>query len=113
MGVTARGLIGRDLRRGGCEPGLCRTGAFQARVVAPYVAATSLGQDGTRTGWLQEGHDGFDWVSTAFRAGDVAIFGLDLFHTTLPNRLSALRVSADIRFMPAGDDPDPRSGKWY
>ena len=39
-------------------------GAFQESVVAPYVAATSLGQDGTRTGWLQEGHDGFDWVST-------------------------------------------------
>lgn len=51
-------------------------------------------------------------LSADFRAGDVLIFGMFLFHGSLDNRSPAgkLRLSCDVRFQPADD---PRDDRWF
>ncbi len=55
---------------------------------------------------------GSRFLSTDFRAGDVLIFGMFLFHGSLDNRSPAgrLRLSCDVRFQPAADARDER---WF
>ena len=48
------------------------------------------------------------WLSTDFRAGDVAIFTTVTMHGTLDNRTERIRISTDSRFQLASDPADER-----
>jgi ectoine hydroxylase-related dioxygenase (phytanoyl-CoA dioxygenase family) len=53
------------------------------------------------------------WLWTDFRAGDVVLHSPHLVHASLDNRSALMRLSADIRFMTAGAEADPRwAGDW-
>ncbi|MCC7204709.1 MAG: phytanoyl-CoA dioxygenase family protein [Phycisphaeraceae bacterium] len=49
------------------------------------------------------------WLTTPhFRAGDVMIFGMYTMHASTTNTTNRFRLSADVRFQPAGDPVDER-----
>lgn len=48
------------------------------------------------------------WLTTAFNAGDVLIFGLYTLHASTTNLTDKFRISCDIRFQPAGEKIDER-----
>ena len=52
------------------------------------------------------------FLSTDFRAGDVLLFGMFLFHGSLDNRgtQGRVRLSCDVRFQP---EADPRDDRWF
>ena len=63
--------------------------------------------DGTTAGWLVDDAADFDvpsagaeggWMSTPFEPGDMAVFGMDLLHMTLPNHTDGYRISCDTRW---------------
>ncbi|CAK9007202.1 unnamed protein product [Durusdinium trenchii] len=79
------------------------------------------GSDGERSGWLASDPaalalpSGCHWESTHFDAGDVAVFGMDLLHTTLPNGQNSFRLSCDTRWQPLDAPPPPPgviTGPW-
>ncbi len=57
--------------------------------------------------WTQQ-HLGGRWLYADFTAGDVAIHSPHLVHATFDNATEAMRMSADIRFVPITVEPDPR-----
>jgi ectoine hydroxylase-related dioxygenase (phytanoyl-CoA dioxygenase family) len=57
--------------------------------------------------WTQQRLGG-RWLCADYRAGDVAIHSPHLVHATLDNATDAMRMSADIRFLPITVEPDPR-----
>ncbi|CAK0866089.1 unnamed protein product [Prorocentrum cordatum] len=70
------------------------------------------GGDGERSGWLAPDPGLLElppasrgWHSTDFAAGDVAVFGMDLLHTTVPNTTRSFRLSCDTRWQPAAAPP--------
>ncbi len=54
------------------------------------------------------GKFGGRWLTTAFRPGDVLIFGLYTLHASTTNLTDKFRISCDIRFQPAGEELDER-----
>lgn len=48
------------------------------------------------------------WATTAFRAGDVLVFGMHLMHMSLVNTSREFRLTADTRWQKAGDPVDER-----
>jgi hypothetical protein len=48
------------------------------------------------------------WRWTDFEAGDVVLHSPHLVHATLDNRSALMRLSADVRFVKAGAEIDPR-----
>lgn len=48
------------------------------------------------------------WRWTDFAAGDVVLHSPHLVHASLDNRSALMRLSADVRFAPAGAETDPR-----
>lgn len=92
-----------------------------SRLQAGY-GASSVGRDGTCSGWLGSAPEdlaGFvgnryaiDWRTAAFMAGDAVILSLGIMHMTLPNETNQVRISCDTRWLPAGDARDPRAGAW-
>jgi len=45
--------------------------------------------------------------------GDIAIFGMDLLHSTVPNVSGTFRLSCDTRWQPKSDPPgDVNVGPW-
>ena len=48
------------------------------------------------------------WLWTEFAAGDVALHSPHLVHASLDNRSDVMRLSADVRFVPAGAPTDER-----
>ncbi|HJQ00668.1 MAG TPA: phytanoyl-CoA dioxygenase family protein [Jatrophihabitans sp.] len=48
------------------------------------------------------------WLWTEFQAGDVALHSPHLVHASLDNQSEAMRLSADVRFVPAGAPTDER-----
>lgn len=68
------------------------------------------GADGERSGWLAPDPGGLElpagcgsgWQSVDFAAGDAAVFGMDLLHTTVPNQTHSFRLSCDTRWQPLG-----------
>ncbi|MCZ7647787.1 MAG: phytanoyl-CoA dioxygenase family protein [Planctomycetota bacterium] len=48
------------------------------------------------------------WATTAYRCGDVLVFGMFTMHAALDNRSSRLRLSTDLRFQPQGEPIDER-----
>ena len=65
-------------------------------------------------GWYskspQELEEKFDahWHTSEFKMGDVVIFGMNLLHSSTTNTTNRFRLSADIRFQPAGHKIDER-----
>jgi len=93
-----------------CE-GSHRAGSL-ARVRETY-GRMDVDRDRTE-GWFSEDPmeiaelGGGRWCSTDFRAGDVVVFGIHLFHASLRNRSGRLRLSCDTRFQPASEPADER-----
>jgi ectoine hydroxylase-related dioxygenase (phytanoyl-CoA dioxygenase family) len=58
-------------------------------------------------GWVAE-QTGRRWRWADFRAGDVAVHSPHIVHASLDVRSDAMRLSADIRFIRDGAEPDPR-----
>jgi len=54
------------------------------------------------------GKFGGRWLTTAFRQGDVLIFGLYTLHASTTNLTDKFRISCDIRFQPADEELDER-----
>lgn len=89
------------------------------QVVQRFKDYQQAGSDGERSGWLAadpaalELPEGCRWESAHFAEGDVAIFGMDLLHSTLPNGSGAFRLSCDTRWQPL-DAPPPEvaTGPW-
>jgi len=48
------------------------------------------------------------WRASDYAAGDVVVFGLDLVHMSTANLTDDVRLSADVRWLPARDTVDPR-----
>jgi ectoine hydroxylase-related dioxygenase (phytanoyl-CoA dioxygenase family) len=48
------------------------------------------------------------WLYADYQAGDVAIHSPHLVHASLDTTTDAMRMSADIRFLPTSVEPDPR-----
>mmetsp|Transcript_28845 Transcript_28845/g.52705 ORF Transcript_28845/g.52705 Transcript_28845/m.52705 type:complete len:359 (+) Transcript_28845:56-1132(+) len=80
-----------------------------------------VGADGERSGWLAPDPGALElpvgcnagWQSVDFAAGDVAVFGMDLLHTTVPNQTHSFRLSCDTRWQPLGAPPgDVPVGPW-
>lgn len=57
--------------------------------------------------WTQEQLGG-RWLYPDYAAGDIAIHSPHLVHATLDTTTDAMRMSADIRFLPITVEPDPR-----
>jgi ectoine hydroxylase-related dioxygenase (phytanoyl-CoA dioxygenase family) len=57
--------------------------------------------------WTQEQLGG-RWLCADFEAGDVAIHSPHMVHATFDTATDAMRMSADIRFVPIDVEPDPR-----
>lgn len=80
-------------------------------LVEKYKEYHRAGADGERSGWLApdpgalELPEGCFWRSTNFEPGDVAVFAMDLLHTTVPNGTKSFRLSCDTRWQPADDPP--------
>jgi len=78
------------------------------RVVSRYADYKSAGADGERSGWLAPDPaalalpEGCIWRTTHFAMGDVAVFGMDLLHSTVPNDSQNFRLSCDTRWQPVG-----------
>lgn len=85
--------------------------------------ATSVGLDGTRSGWLTD--DGsalndilgakrgwIDWRTGEIDAGDVVVLHQDVLHMTACNQSGRLRLSCDTRWQPAADAAHPKLGSW-
>ena len=51
---------------------------------------------------------GGQWQTTAYRAGDVVIFGMHTMHASTTNLTNRFRLSCDVRFQPAADPVDER-----
>ncbi|KAK9839538.1 hypothetical protein WJX81_008260 [Elliptochloris bilobata] len=84
-------------------------------------AASRVGSDGTRSGWLSGdgsvlasvvGRYAVDWRTAPLRAGDVVVLGLDTYHMTACNVSSEARLSCDTRWQPAGDPRHPPLRDW-
>jgi ectoine hydroxylase-related dioxygenase (phytanoyl-CoA dioxygenase family) len=58
-------------------------------------------------GWVSE-RTGRRWRWADFSAGDVAVHSPHIVHASLDVRSTAMRLSADIRFLRQGGTPDPR-----
>lgn len=58
-------------------------------------------------GWTQQMLGG-EWLCADYRVGDVAIHSPHLVHATLDCTTDAMRMSADIRYLPITVEPDPR-----
>merc|ERR1712107_736226 len=73
-------------------------------VVEQYRGYQRAGDDGERSGWLAPDPGsmslplGCNWQSVDFQVGDVAVFGMDLLHTTVPNQSASFRISCDTRW---------------
>eukprot|EP00927_Polykrikos_kofoidii_P063591 TRINITY_DN58439_c0_g1_i1.p1 TRINITY_DN58439_c0_g1~~TRINITY_DN58439_c0_g1_i1.p1 ORF type:complete len:343 (+),score=35.25 TRINITY_DN58439_c0_g1_i1:116-1144(+) len=86
-------------------------------VVERFSAYQRAGNDGERSGWLApdpgalELPAGCRWRSANFKEGDVAVFGMDMLHTTIPNETTCFRLSCDTRWQPA-DSPVGDVGPW-
>lgn len=76
-----------------------------------YLNASSLGKDGTESGWIardprqfveQNGipEESAQWVSADFEPGDVVLFGQDIFHISGTNTTDTWRLSCDTRWLP-------------
>ena len=81
-----------------------------------YGDPNKLNKDGTTSGWITDKlgdykfkheHNGL-FCTTDFKAGDVAIFGLDLIHQTLRNDSECYRISCDTRWQPICQELDHR-----
>jgi hypothetical protein len=48
------------------------------------------------------------WLTDEYCAGDVLVFSIFTVHASLDNRSSAIRLSSDSRYQPAGEAADPR-----
>ncbi len=48
------------------------------------------------------------WLWADYRAGDIAIHSPQVVHASLDTTTDAMRLSADLRFLAAGEAPDPR-----
>lgn len=70
--------------------------------------------DGSAQGWFtnnpREVTEKFGgcWATSAFRAGDVMIFGMHTMHMGTTNLTDRWRLSCDVRFQPAADRVDER-----
>ena len=87
-----------------------------------YGDPNKLNKDGTTSGWITDklsdwmndikndhGIDHFkSFCTTDFKAGDIAIFGLDLIHQTLRNDSDCYRISCDTRWQPLCQPLDHR-----
>jgi len=90
-------------------------------VVERFRDHQSAGADGERSGWLAPDPGELrlppsarGWRSADFAPGDVAFFGMDLLHTTVPNGSGSFRLSCDTRWQSA-DIPThagPNVGPW-
>jgi hypothetical protein len=58
-------------------------------------------------GWVSEQLGG-RWLYADYQAGDVAIHSPHIVHATFDTTTDAMRLSADIRFVPITVEPDPR-----
>jgi ectoine hydroxylase-related dioxygenase (phytanoyl-CoA dioxygenase family) len=58
-------------------------------------------------GWTADKLGG-RWLYSDYQAGDVAIHSPNLVHASLDTTTDAMRMSADIRFLPTSVEPDPR-----
>jgi len=58
-------------------------------------------------GWTADQLGG-RWLYADYQAGDVAIHSPHLVHASLDTTTDAMRMSADIRFLPTSVEPDPR-----
>lgn len=80
-------------------------------VIERFKDYRRVGSDGERSGWLAADAgalalpEGCVWRSSHFASGDVAIFGMDLLHTTVPNGTQSFRLSCDTRWQPLEDPP--------
>ncbi|CAE8718482.1 unnamed protein product [Polarella glacialis] len=80
-------------------------------VIERYKDYRRAGTDGERSGWLAADPGALElppscsWRSADFAPGDVAVFGMDLLHTTVPNGTDSFRISCDTRWQPLGDPP--------
>ncbi|CAK0866091.1 unnamed protein product [Prorocentrum cordatum] len=86
--------------------------AFPGRPNGRFRDYRRAGGDGERSGWLAPDPGLLElppasrgWHSTDFAAGDVAVFGMDLLHTTVPNTTRSFRLSCDTRWQPAAAPP--------
>eukprot|EP00435_Cladocopium_sp_Y103_P003143 s1091_g1.t1 len=89
------------------------------QVVQRFKDYHQAGSDGERSGWLAADPAALQlpedcrWESAHFAEGDVAIFGMDLLHSTLPNGSSAFRLSCDTRWQPLdAPPPEVHTGPW-
>ena len=48
------------------------------------------------------------WLAADFEAGDVVFHSPRIVHASLDSTAPEPRISTDVRFIPVGDDPDPR-----
>ncbi|CAE7592366.1 unnamed protein product [Symbiodinium sp. CCMP2592] len=89
-------------------------------VIERFKDYRRVGSDGERSGWLAADAgalplpEGCMWRSSHFASGDVAIFGMDLLHSTVPNGTQSFRLSCDTRWQPL-EDPPPEGvvvGPW-
>merc|ERR1712194_644102 len=85
-----------------------------------YANYSKAGDDGERSGWLAKDPslfplpEGCHWQSVHFDMGDVAIFGMDLLHTTIPNETTCFRLSCDTRWQPRDASlGDMNVGSWH
>jgi len=51
---------------------------------------------------------GGKWRTTSYRAGDILIFGMKIFHGALTSTSSEYRISSDTRYQPADEPFDER-----
>lgn len=58
-------------------------------------------------GWTAEQLGG-RWLYADYKAGDVAIHSPHLVHASLDTGTDMMRMSVDVRFLPASVEPDPR-----
>merc|ERR1712098_795581 len=88
-------------------------------IIEHFRSDLACGDDGERSGWLAADPGALElpvgcfWRSTNFSAGDVALFGMDLLHTTIPNETQSFRISCDTRWQPLNAPPcEVRVGRW-
>ena len=58
-------------------------------------------------GWTADQLGG-NWLYANYEAGDIAVHSPHLVHASLDTTTDAMRMSADIRFLPTTVEPDPR-----
>lgn len=58
-------------------------------------------------GWTQQQLGG-RWLYANYQAGDVAIHSPHIVHASLDTTTPMMRMSADLRFIPITEEPDPR-----